>query len=125
MRNSSASIWPLGWEDEAHFHVPGTGETCQDASDVAAIGRDKKPDDLSEAEGPATNGVERIDLNVATLGQLETLPGIGAVKAQAIIDYRKRNGPFESVEQIMEVSGIGPATYEGIRDLVRVGKTPP
>ena len=66
-----------------------------------------------------------IDLNTATLEQLITLPGIGPVKAQAIVDYREGTGQFQSIEEVTEVRGIGPATYEGIRDLIRVGKAPP
>lgn len=47
------------------------------------------------------------------------------MKAQAIVDYRDRAGPFRSIEEVMEVKGIGPATYEAIRDLVYVsGATP-
>ncbi|WP_083809818.1 ComEA family DNA-binding protein [Mahella australiensis] len=47
---------------------------------------------------------------------LDKLPGIGSAKAQSIIDYRERNGPFKAVEEIQEVSGIGPATFEDIKD---------
>ncbi len=61
-----------------------------------------------------------ININTATLEQLIELPGIGEVKAQAIIDYRNANGPFTNPEQIMNVRGIGQATYEAIKDLITV-----
>ena len=48
------------------------------------------------------------------------LPGIGEVKAQAIIDYRNQNGPFTSLEQIQEVSGIGPATFNKLKELITI-----
>jgi competence protein ComEA len=61
-----------------------------------------------------------VDLNTANLDQLETLPGIGPATAQAIIDQRERNGPFQSVDDLLDVRGIGPAKLDAIRDLVRV-----
>ena len=61
-----------------------------------------------------------MDLNVASVIQLETLPGIGPVRANDIVAHREINGPFESVQEITEVSGIGPATLENIIDLVTV-----
>ena len=62
-----------------------------------------------------------IDLNTAPLSTLTTLPGIGDVRAQLIIDYREQNGHFKAVSDIVLVHGIGKATYENIRDLVTVG----
>ena len=62
-----------------------------------------------------------ININTATLAELDTLPRIGPAIAQRIIDYRTTNGPFTSIEQIMNVSGIGPATFAQIKDLITVG----
>jgi competence protein ComEA len=61
-----------------------------------------------------------VNLNTATLAELDTLPGIGPVYAQRIIDYRLANGPFTDPAQVMDVKGIGPATYARIQDLVTV-----
>jgi competence protein ComEA len=69
--------------------------------------------------GPALAGV---DINTATAEELETLPGIGASKAAAIIEYRTQNGPFTSVDQLDNVSGIGPSTLEALRSEVIIGK---
>ncbi len=64
----------------------------------------------------------KININTADVGTLDLLlPGIGAVKAQAIIDYRELNGPFETIEEIMDVSGIGQVTFDGLKDLITVG----
>ena len=65
-------------------------------------------------------GEELIDINSATAEELDTLPGIGPTTAQKIIDYRDENGPFQAIEDIMNVSGIGPATFEEIQDLITV-----
>jgi competence protein ComEA len=51
---------------------------------------------------------ELIDINSASQSELETLPGIGPTTARKIIDYREENGPFQAIEDIMNVSGIGP-----------------
>ncbi|NLG28964.1 MAG: ComEA family DNA-binding protein [Chloroflexi bacterium] len=61
-----------------------------------------------------------INVNSATLAELDALPGIGPAYAQRIIDYRTEHGPFTSPEQLRNVSGIGPATYERIAGLITV-----
>lgn len=76
----------------------------------------------SFATQPAQGG--KVNINTANLDELDTLPGIGPVTAQKIIDYRQTYGPFQTVESIVDVSGIGPATFERLKDLITVGKTP-
>ncbi|MCK5319815.1 lamin tail domain-containing protein, partial [Candidatus Parcubacteria bacterium] len=61
-----------------------------------------------------------ININTASLEDLDALPGIGSTKAQAIIDYRNTNGDFLTKEGIMLVSGIGDVTYENIKDLITI-----
>jgi competence protein ComEA len=61
-----------------------------------------------------------IDLNTATLQQLDTLPGVGPVLAQRIVDWRSEHGRFDSVDQLQEVSGIGPSRLADLRSLVTV-----
>ena len=61
-----------------------------------------------------------ININTATLAQLDSLPGIGPTTAQKIIDYRTTHGPFQKIEDIMNVSGIGPATFDKLKDLITV-----
>jgi competence protein ComEA len=68
-----------------------------------------------EAEAP-----QKINLNRAEVWLLQALPGIGETKAQAIVDYRERNGQFHHVKEITRVEGIGTATYEKIKGLITV-----
>ncbi len=69
---------------------------------------------------PLGPSVGRINLNIATLAELESLPGIGSGLAQRIIEYRANNGSFTSVEEIKKIDGIGEKTYEQIKDKLMV-----
>lgn len=62
----------------------------------------------------------QININTATISQLQELSGIGEKKAQAIIDYREENGPFASVEDLTEVSGIGEKTVEKLKPSITI-----
>ncbi|WP_019146121.1 ComEA family DNA-binding protein [Aeromicrobium massiliense] len=68
---------------------------------------------------PAPGAV--VDLNTATLEQLDTLPGVGPVTAQAILSWREEHGSFTSVDDLLDVKGIGEATLAELRDLVSAG----
>jgi competence protein ComEA len=73
--------------------------------------------------GPTVVAVttELVNINTASAAELDTLPGIGPTTAQKIIEYRQQNGPFINTEDIVNVSGIGPGTYERIKNLITVG----
>jgi len=59
-----------------------------------------------------------IDINTAPAAELETLPMIGPSKAERIVGYRETHGPFREIADIMNVAGIGPATFDSIRDMI-------
>jgi competence protein ComEA len=69
------------------------------------------------ARGTATSPV---NINTASAADLETLPRVGPSLAQRIVDYRAEHGPFAAIEDIMQVSGIGPSIFEAINDLISV-----
>ncbi len=85
------------------------------------VGKDA-PAAAPAGAGPASGGPAGglVDLNTATADQLDALPGIGPVLAERILDYRTAHGPFRSVDQLREVSGIGEAKYQTLRDAVTV-----
>jgi competence protein ComEA len=86
-----------------------------------AGGEGGTPPLATEAPIPgSTPSADLININDATLEQLDNLPGIGPTTAQKIIDYRTTNGPFQRIEDIMNVSGIGPATFDKLKSLIGV-----
>jgi competence protein ComEA len=101
---------------------------------IPARGEDRAPDVIaggsSGGGAPASTGSaappdaaapdEPIDLNAATAEQLDTLPGVGPATASAILSHRETNGPFTSVDELLDVRGIGEAKLEQLRPLVRV-----
>ena len=86
-------------EDEDHWHIPLPGES---------IPIERSPEAASDL----------IDINSAEAGRLVELPRIGETIAKRIVEYREVNGPFSSVEELLLVEGIGPATLAGIRELI-------
>ena len=74
--------------------------------------------DSSDHGGGSAGGL--VALNHASATEIEALPGVGPVLAQRIFDHRERHGPFESVEDLLDVSGIGEAKLAALRDFVAV-----
>ncbi|MBO0399253.1 ComEA family DNA-binding protein [Aeromonas veronii] len=84
-----------------------------------ALAADKAtPKQTTTAEVAKESG--KLNINTATLAELTSLKGIGDKKAQAIVDYREKQGKFTSVDQLADVNGIGPATLEANRDMIIV-----
>jgi len=72
----------------------------------------------STEEPSSQTSEELININTASVEELDSLPGIGPTIAQRIIDYRDENGPFQTIEDILNVSGVGPSTFDQIKDLI-------
>ena len=86
---------------------------------VPRLGQPVPPGATGSAPG-STSASGPVDLNLATAADLEALPGIGPATAAAILAERDRRGGFRSVEDLLDVRGIGPAKLESLRDLVTV-----
>jgi len=91
--------------DQQQVYVPRQGEVSP----------------MSPAVGGGGASAGPVNINTATAAELETLPGIGPKTADTIIEYREANGPFETIEDIMNVPGIGEGTFEKIKDRIAVG----
>ncbi len=90
--------------DQVHVPVYGAGETYEAEMSVDAL--------ATPSGGPV------VYINTATLEELETLPGVGPVMAQNIIEYREENGAFTNLEDLDNVNGIGPATLESLSEFI-------
>lgn len=119
-------------EDGMRIYIPKKGELVQDKEKIEDKTQEivtGKSTDITNTTSVNTNlstnkksktDIEKINLNKATQTELETLPGIGPSTAEKIIEYRKENGNFKNIEDIMNVNGIGESKYSKIRDLINV-----
>lgn len=100
--------------------APVSGQPTSLGSSVAS-GSPSTSKAVPPRPGPAKpKAGEAVDLNTATVQELDALPGVGPVTAAAIVAWRQANGKFTSVDQLADVEGIGPARLEKLRALVRV-----
>jgi competence protein ComEA len=102
-----------------HVTLPRLSSTRGSFQSAASVADwDRSPDKVTKNQ-PASSGT-RVDVNTASAEVLADLPEIGPAKARKIVEYRRANGPFGSVDELREVDGIGPATLEKLRPHVRV-----
>jgi competence protein ComEA len=107
----------LAVRDGDHIHVPTMAETGETPPVIS--GEAEAPVRAPEVGSGIVGGL--VNINTASQAELEDLPGIGPALAQSIIEYREAIGPFETIEDIMKVSGIGTAKFEGMKELITVG----
>jgi len=75
---------------------------------------------LLMAQNTSSSPKTKVNINTATVEELQTLPGIGAITAQRIVEYRQTHGPFQKVEDLLNIKGIGEKKLEKIKPLVEV-----
>lgn len=108
-------------EDGKQLEIPYKEGTAPAAATEPPVFSYSSPNETNPDAEPTENA-ELININTATLTQLDTLPGVGPATAQKIIDYRTTNGPFATIEDILKVPGIGPATFDNMKNLITVGE---
>jgi len=104
-------------------HQPGLGSARSATDSRAAQRRTGSTRGYRVGRRSDTVGspvAKRVNINTATLAELDTLPQIGPATAQRIVDYRTKNGPFKKIEDLKNVSGIGDVTFEALRDWIIV-----
>lgn len=112
----------LPLQDGMQIYVPTLDETAEQTQAVISspAGRTEGIElDLAGDTAAAAAG-ETVNINTADVAQLDTLPGIGPSTAEKIVEYRETNGPFATIDEIMSVSGIGPAKFEQIQSFITV-----
>ncbi|HOQ75083.1 MAG TPA: helix-hairpin-helix domain-containing protein [Thermoclostridium sp.] len=100
---------PLAAGKPSGTSMPYDDDSYYDVPDV---------DDEESKPGREPPGTLRVNINKAGMDELVALPYIGEVKARAVIEYREEHGPFNSIEDLLNVKGIGPKTLERIRDYI-------
>ena len=103
-------------EDGMKIHIPTIEETKSMNQNNTSLQTNIQTEEIATN----TKKQEKININTADEEQLDTLPGIGPSTASKIIEYRKEKGKFKSIEEIKEVSGIGDAKFEKIKNLIKV-----
>ncbi len=99
-------------EDEQCIKIYKIGEEVLDS--------EIEVEEQQEKDTGAVDSKGKININKATVDELMTIPGIGQVKAQSIVDYRNENGKFNSVDELTNITGIGVKTLEKLRDKVDI-----
>ncbi|QNT75529.1 helix-hairpin-helix domain-containing protein [Dehalogenimonas etheniformans] len=95
------------------------GDTLEDLLQAAG-GQTDSSSNVKLVIGGISNAPQKININTAEAWLLEALPGIGAVKAAAIIDYRQSHGLFVNIMELVKVPGFGQSTFDALKDLITV-----
>ena len=93
-------------EDEEHYIIPKIGEVLEVQENIMAENNGTKEDS------------SKININKATIEELDSLPGVGEATANKIVNYRDENGEFKSIEEIKNVNGIGDKKFQDMKDLI-------
>lgn len=110
-------------EDGEKIYIPKKGEELSQDSLIfseSSIGSDSSARPSSAPTSSSSNKTSKININKAGQAELETIPGIGPSTALKIVTYREENGKFKSIEDIKNVSGIGDAKYEQMKEYITV-----
>lgn len=94
-------------EDEKHYIIPKIGEELEVNNEESSV-----------VESVDNKDSNKININTATIQELDSLPGVGEATANKILNYRQENGKFKSIEEIKNVNGIGEKKYEDLKDTI-------
>ena len=103
-------------KDQDKIHIPYKGEKVDPATTVSGNSTSEKND----ASSSSSSDGEKININTASVADLQKLNGIGEKRAEQIIAYREQNGDFKKIEDLMQVSGIGEKTFAALKDQLAI-----
>lgn len=108
-------------EDEMHYIIPKKGEKVDSLNQNSSNNITGKNTNNNQA-GDKIDGQnsDKVNINTASIQELDTIPGVGEATANKILNYREENGDFKSIEDIKNVNGIGDKKYENMKDLICV-----
>jgi competence ComEA-like helix-hairpin-helix protein len=112
-------------DTQKDFRLKVTSQEFEGTAEIFALTREgvgSLPKEVARKNIEVVVPKVLVNINFADTVELETLSGVGPVIAQSIVDYRMQHGPFETLEDIMNVSGIGQAKFDNIKDVITVGE---
>lgn len=98
-------------EDEQHYIIPKIGEEIE-----YNLGQNTE----NNESGDSVEKSKLVNINLATIQELDTLPGVGEATANKIVNYREENGRFKSIDEIKNVNGIGEKKYEELKTMISI-----
>ncbi|MGX7030281.1 helix-hairpin-helix domain-containing protein [Vagococcus zengguangii] len=106
--------------DQMMIYVPAEGEEVSEV--VHNQAEESEITDAVNGDSDIASGQseDKVNINTANLTEFQTLNGVGAVKAQAIIDYREANGAFQSIEDLKNVKGVGEKTFDSLKESITI-----
>lgn len=111
-------------EDGVQIRIPNIKETTDtkntDAKEIITTGAGSNVIYEEATKDKANTKPEKININTADAAKLQTLPGIGAEMAKKIIEHRKNNGKFKTIEEFKNVPGIGESKFNALKDLIKI-----
>ena len=103
-------------KDEGHYIIPKVGEETADT----VTNDNEYRNENNTLNEPESNNDNKININTADLSELDSLPGFGQVTAQKIIEYRQEHTKFNSIEELMNIKGIGEKKFNNVKDHIYV-----